>query len=631
MTRLGMALAVFCLSILLETLRPPLIERLDEGVRDLVLQHAAVPELEERVLLVDIDEESIRRLGHWPWSRELIADLVEVLLADYGAQAIGMDIVFTEPGDTLGDARLAMLAQHAPLALAQIMDFTPRQPPLLSGHLTPPYQPEGDHQQKMIAARPAYGFIGNHAALSEAARCVGNIGYLPDADGVLRHLPIYSLFQDQRYPLFALALLDCAANAPPGGVRLPQPSAAGLWRVPFRYSASAYMVIPAHEILAHAAPVELVKDRLVIVGASAMSLGDRVSTPLDPLTTGALVHAQSVSALLDAAHSAPPSSDARWLLLFWLLLSMIMAAHAFSRLAATGSLLLLGALCLSWMAIAVFGAKLGATWPFLTPLVGYVLLFLLLVPYEWRLAQRQSRKVLETLSHYVAKPVLDELTRQGLVYSLAPVHKEITVLIADMEGYTRNVSVLELETAARLTKGFLDCLTRPVLEHGGTLDRYTGDGVVAFWGAPLDCPTQADEAVSAALQIIEEVEIFNRRRVAEGLEAVRVRIGIESGQALVGDLGTPFRSTYTAVGDCINFASRLEAAARDLPISLVIGASTKQKLRYHHAYAVGTLQLRGTETLIEIFSPIPVPPQPAQASRQSAGAMPGMTGTAPDP
>ncbi len=602
--RQGLALAVFCLTVLVEVLRPPLIERLDEGIRDLILQHTAASGLEERVLIVDIDEESLRRLGSWPWSRDQIADLIEVLLADYGAQAVGLDIVFTEPGDPVGDARLAMLAQHAPLVLAQILDFTPRQPPVLRGHLTPPYQLAGVREGLTVTAKPAYGYIGNHAALSEAARCVGNIGYLPDADGVLRHLPVYSAFQGQRYPLFSLALLECAAHPPPADISLPDSSAAGLWRVPFRYPASAYLVIPAHEILSHGVSVELLSNRHVIVGSSAMSLGDRVSTPLDPLTTGALVHAQSVSALLDAADADDLSFMVASLLVLWLLLSMSLSAHAFTRLAAIGSLLLLTALCLVWMGIAIAGTRQGHAWPFFSPLIGYFLLFLLLVPYEWRLAQRQNRKVLETLSHYVAKPVLDELTRQGSLYSLTPVHKEVTVLIADMEGYTRATSALKLEAAAELTKGFLDCLTRPVLEHEGTLDRYTGDGLVAFWGAPLDSPDQADRAVSAALQIVAEVEKFNAYRIAQGLRSVRVRIGIENGQALVGDLGTPFRSTYTAVGDCINFASRLEAAARDLPTSLVIGASANQKLQRHQTYAVGTLNLRGTDSVIEIFTPI---------------------------
>ena len=145
-------------------------------------------------------------------------------------------------------------------------------------------------------------------------------------------------------------------------------------------------------------------------------------------------------------------------------------------------------------------------------------------------------------------------------------------------------------------------MTRPVLAGRGTLDKYTGDGLVAFWGAPLPCPDQADRAVSAALEILAEVATLNVRRQQEGFVPVRVRVGIESGRALVGDLGTSFRSTYTAVGDCINFASRLEAAARDLPTDLVIGAQANSLLRRHPTHSLGELTLRGTQSAIKIFT-----------------------------
>ena len=235
-----------------------------------------------------------------------------------------------------------------------------------------------------------------------------------------------------------------------------------------------------------------------------------------------------------------------------------------------------------------------------------VFLFFLLaaVHHEWRESRRRALRLIDTFSHYVAQPVLDEILRSGLIYSLKPTLREVTVLIADMEGYTRTTSSLSLEDAAQLTKGFLDCLTRPVLAHAGTLDKYSGDGLVAFWGAPLPCPEQADRAVSAALDILSEVDGFNRERSKHGFLPVRVRIGIESGKALVGDLGTPFRSTYTAVGDCINFASRLEATARDLPTQLVIGAAANAKLKSHSTYSLGVIALRGTETRIEVFSVI---------------------------
>ena len=174
-----------------------------------------------------------------------------------------------------------------------------------------------------------------------------------------------------------------------------------------------------------------------------------------------------------------------------------------------------------------------------------------------------------------------------------------------MEGYTRATSSLSLDDAATLTKDFLGCLTRPVLDGRGTLDKYTGDGLVAFWGAPLPCPDQADRAVGAALEILAEIDALNARRQNEKFEPVQVRIGIESGLALVGDLGTPFRSTYTAVGDCINFASRLEQAARNLPTQLVIGFKANSQLTQHPTISLGELTPRGTETTIKIFTVAP--------------------------
>jgi adenylate cyclase len=153
-----------------------------------------------------------------------------------------------------------------------------------------------------------------------------------------------------------------------------------------------------------------------------------------------------------------------------------------------------------------------------------------------------------------------------------------------------------------LTKDFLSCLTRPVLQNHGTLDKYSGDGLVAFWGAPLLCPDQADRAVSTGLAILEEVRQFNNQRQHSGFAPVKVRIGIESGRALVGDLGTAFRSTYTAVGDCINFASRLESAARDLPTQLVIGAAANALLKEHDTLSLGAVTLRGTQTTIQVFT-----------------------------
>ncbi|MFA7271088.1 MAG: adenylate/guanylate cyclase domain-containing protein, partial [Sterolibacterium sp.] len=196
----------------------------------------------------------------------------------------------------------------------------------------------------------------------------------------------------------------------------------------------------------------------------------------------------------------------------------------------------------------------------------------------------------------------DELLRSDLKDPLAPQRRSVTTLIADMEGYTTQVESLPMEEAAQLTRDFLDCLTRPVLEQRGTLDKYTGDGLVAFWGAPLPIADHADLALDAAQRIVEEVRLFSLSRQRRGLPALRVRIGIESGIAMAGDFGTSFRSIYTAVGDSVNVASRLEGLARNQPYAIVIGAGTVGMSRRHRFKLIGDMVLRGKEKPTTLYT-----------------------------
>jgi adenylate cyclase len=591
----GIGLLALTLALALEWQRPDALVRLDEGLRDTFLRIKAQKQAEDRLVVVDISEASLLAVGPWPWPRSRVADLVEILLSSYGAQAVGLDIVFPEAGEQLGDARLESLAEYAPVALAQIFDYTPRQAANLVGQLV-----GGDAAPQGVDSVVAHGYLANHAGLA-GARCVGNIGYQPDADGVLRHTPVRTYYEGKTYRHFSSALIACAQKA--SMVQTVPSNAQGLWRVPYSRDLSAYTVISAADILNKSAPRALLAGRYVLVGSSALGLGDRVSTPLAALSSGVMVHAASLTGLLDLSQGLAnaPWSGRVWLVV-WCVLSIALAVTLIAKLAAWQGLMLLFGLVLGWITVAFAGVAGQAEWSVTAPLWAYFSLLVVAVPYEWWQAQHRTRQVLDTLSHYVAQPVLEEIVRLNLQHSLKPVLCDVTVLIADMEDYTRTTSSLLLDDAATLTKDFLACLTRPVLGGHGTLDKYTGDGLVAFWGAPLPCPDQADLAVSAGLAILAEVAALNTRRQLQALAPVRVRIGIESGRALVGDLGTPFRSTYTAVGDCINFASRLEAAARDLPTSLVIGPAANRQLVRHTTRSLGQMTLRGTQTKIEAFT-----------------------------
>lgn len=594
--RLGLVLLACCLAGWVEWQRPQLLIRFDEALRDLQHQVSASQQPEHRVAVIDIDEASLQQLGPWPWPRQRIADLLEILLTTYQVRGIGVDILFPEPADPAGDARLALLAEHAPVTLAQIFDYTARSVPLQQGQLSGGQPARADPAQVVAA----HGYIANHAGLSQA-RCLGNIGYRPDSDGVLRRLAPLTRFQGRDYPLFAATVLDCAQ--PPGGTSsLPQLDDA-TWRIPYPYQWQAYTVISAADILQQRVEPSLLGGRYVLVGASSLSLGDHVSTPLAPLNAGVLVHAASLSALLDVQQgSGQHPWHGRGLLALWVLTSTLLFVFTMPRLPAWGNVLLLLLLTGGWLLLGLWGVQRGAEWSISAPLSAYLLLLATAIPFEWWQTQQRNKRLLSTFSRYVAPSVLNELVRRGMLDTLTPTLREVTILIADMESYTRTMAALSLPDAARLIRDFLERLTAPVLAHSGTLDKYTGDGLVAFWGAPLPCPEQADSAVSAALDILQAVAALNQQRHAEALPPLRVRIGIESGLALVGDLGTTFRSSYTAVGDCINFASRLESAARTLPADIIIGSEAASRITQHTLIPLGSIQLRGTESMMAVFT-----------------------------
>ncbi|MFZ6648654.1 CHASE2 domain-containing protein [Undibacterium sp. TJN25] len=579
----------------------------DEWLRDRFVSWHASDEPETRLTLVDIDEASLVKIGPWPWPRERIAELIEKLLSDYGARAVALDLYFPESADAEGDMRLALLAQHGPVVLAQAFDYG--NAPLRNGNLITGQAVNVKTSPASGQASPAAsGYMGNHAGLA-AAQFAGNIGFVHDADGVLRHIPPLTQFEGMLYPTLSKAIFDCcAAKNPtslPGSATLKASplNKDGYIRIPYSRSMAAYTVIKAARILDQTAPAEFLQGTLVLVGSSSLSLSDRVTTPFGPNTSGFLVHAQALSTLLDGQVGLLPKAlPGRWLALLFSLLVAGLAVYTFPRLSALSNALILGGASIAWLGIAY---ALSPHDPFFSP-SGPVLsnLFLLAfaVPFGWQVSQGKSRRLLGTLQQYVARAVVDELLRSDLKDPLAPRQSHVTTLIADMEAYTTHVESLPVADAAKLTRDFLECLTGPVLDKGGTLDKYTGDGLVAFWGAPLPITDHADLALDAAIAIVDNVRKLNADQHRQGSARLRVRIGIESGIAMAGDFGTSSRSIYTAVGDSVNVASRLEDIARDLPHDIIIGQGTVDNARRHTFQLLGDRMLRGKENPTTLFT-----------------------------
>lgn len=559
----------------------------DETLRDRIVQLRASSALETRMIVVDIDEATLQRYP-WPWTRSRQAELVERLI-ELGARGVALDIVLFKPGEPEGDLRMAMLARHAPLVMAQLFDYNPWREQLRSGALI-----GGNAGARVPGSVAASGYLANHEGMA-GARHAGNIGVIPDADGVLRRVPMTTWFEGRNYPGLAPALMQCCGGA--------VPAIEPVLRVPFSRSPDAYERVVAADLLHDQVPADAIKGKLVLVGSTALSVGDRIATPLGANFAGLLVHASILTTLLDRQEGlAPAAWPGAWMAIGFCVAVVLVGAWSFPRLAAAYNVLLLAAMAALWLGIAYLIVPHDAHFAPAGPLLSILFLLAVAVPFHWQLAQQKSRRLLGTLRQYVASSVVTELLRSDLKDPLAPRQCEVTTLIADMEGYTTQVESLPVEEAARLTTDFLDCLTRPVIGHNGTLDKYTGDGLVAFWGAPLPNAQHADLALDAAREILTEVAALSRTREALGHPPLRVRIGIESGLAMAGDYGSSLRSIYTAVGDSVNTAARLEQAARDWPHDVIIGEGTVTRARRHAFRHLGERMLRGKGKPVQLYT-----------------------------
>lgn len=564
----------------------------DEWLRDRYIQWHRSDAPEPRILVVDVDEASMAELGPWPWPRARLADLVETLLTTYSARGVALDIVLPNPADAEGDTRLAMLARHGPLVMAQAFDYSVGRPWLLrEGQLAGALSGADTSRQVAFAT----GYVANQPAWSDLPH-VGNIGFIPDPDGALRRVPLLTAYQGKVYPALGQALVTCCGGGLPNA---PD----GLLRVGYQRDWNAYTVVSAADILAERIVPESAAGRLVLVGSSSLGLGDRVTTPFAANRPGLGVQAAILSTLLDIRDGVAPAPwPGRWIGSLYALLCVALAGWALPRLPAVLGVGMLAALTGTWLLLAYVIAPHDGRFSTTGPVATNLFLLAVAVPYHWQLTQRKSRHLLDTLRQYVAPAVVEQLLRSDIEDPLAPRQLEVTTLIADMEGYTTQVEALPVADAAKLTRDFLECLTGPVIAAGGTLDKYTGDGLVAFWGAPLPNTAHADLALDAAEAIVQRVREFSRTREALGFPPLRVRIGIDSGPAFAGDFGTGFRSIYTAVGDSVNTASRLEQAARDYPYDIIIGEGTVTHARRHDFLPLGERRLRGKEKLTTLYT-----------------------------
>jgi adenylate cyclase len=357
--------------------------------------------------------------------------------------------------------------------------------------------------------------------------------------------------------------------------------------------------VDAADVLAGTVEPNRLRGKYVLVGSSAVGLSDYVNTPLQALTPGVLVHAEALAQLLD--HGLPsPGGLSRWLNVLAALLGATCIALLWRRhkLAAWG---LGGLMLLTWPALALAGLGQGMLLQVLFVPAVCLGCLLAVSAMELKLLRDVKQRALATLSHYVAQPVLEQLYAMGLMSSLKPKLCEITVLVVDMKNFTSMTEKMPLDGIASLMRDVMELITQPVLDFEGTLVEYTGDGLIAFWGAPLQRPDHAAMALKCAGALQSSLQSWNLFRKDRGQEEIGIRLGMESGNALVGDFGSTSRSVFTALGSCIITASRLQELGRDLKCDLVVGPTAAAFLA-HDLRPLAMVDVKGLRSALQVYT-----------------------------
>jgi adenylate cyclase len=623
---------------------PDLFERARLFVFD-CLQRAAPWETPAgRVRVIDVDDESLKRVGQWPWSRSILAALVRAL-QDLGAKAIAFDVVFAEP-DRTSPALLARTWERdfgwrAP-AGAPLPDYDLQLAAAFQrGRVVAGFALLADDNDAAPAIGASFATIGadpaatvrnfrgavpSLPALEAAAAGDGALTMAASRDQTIRRLPLLYALNGKLVPSLALEALRVAQDEDTIKVRAerdggPSGPVAGYtlrvgdYEAPLDREGSLILhqgppppqsTIPAWRLLdpdQRSILANQIGGRVVLIGTSAAGLSDLHATPLNPLEPGVNLHARAIEQLMAGHFLTRPAwaSGAEFFAAALISAALVMLA-AFAGLRAAGLAAAIGLAVLIGATAAAFsllGLVLDPSFILLTALCSGVAASFA----RYFIVERDAARLRSAFTHYLAPALVQALARDPGRLKLGGEQREMTFLFTDLEGFTSLTETTPPGTLVALLNGYLDGLCRVAMEHGGTVDKIVGDALHVMFNAPLDQADHAERGVRCALAIDAFALRYAAEQQASGVDFGATRIGVNTGAAVVGNFGGGRRFDYTAHGDAINTAARLESANKTLGTRICIARATAEKVGGIAFLPIGALMLKGKAQAVEVFTP----------------------------
>jgi adenylate cyclase len=639
------------------------LQRLDDIIYDTRLRATMPKTLDERIVIIDIDEKSLAEVGRWPWGRNKMANLVDELFERQKVAILGFDVLFAEADESSGLKRLRQLASNELKdqpgfgdRLNQIeasLDYDnlfarslEKRPVVLSYYMTSDrggringMLPEPVMQKTLLQGRPIRfftwsGYSSNIEPLAKAAPMAGSINPVIDPDGVVRAIPLVSEYKGQYFESLSLAMFRVLTGLPKIEPGFPQErflsrNYQGLESillkqgnkslaipvddrvaalVPFRgegnVAGGSFKYISAADVLAKRVPADALNGKIVLLGTTAPSLFDLRVTPVGETYPGVEVHANVISGLLDGRLYVKPDYavgyDVIVLVLAGLILAFALPVLSAPKAVALSAVVIAAVVGLNfWMYLGA-----GLVLPLATALVMALTAFALNMSYGYFVESKSKRQIANLFGTYVPPELVDEMVKDPDSYNMKAASKELTVMFCDMRGFTKMSETMEPTQLQGLLNDVFSRLTNVIRNNRGTIDKYMGDCVMAFWGAPVESNEHAALSVKTAMEMANEVRKINEEHRAKGMPEIGVGIGLNTGSMCVGDMGSSIRKSYTVIGDAVNLGSRLEGLSKTYGVDIVVSESTKKLAPDFAWQELDRVRVKGKDQAVTIFWPL---------------------------
>ncbi|MCS7152285.1 MAG: adenylate/guanylate cyclase domain-containing protein [Endomicrobia bacterium] len=543
----------------------------------------------DTVVIVKIDEQSLTELGRWPWDRKIIAKTVENLF-NAGVKVVGLDILFPEKSDKISDEKLAKaLSKGNSVVAAHFEDVFENI--IIDGAL------QKVSRKSFVRPIPAIEIVAK----------VGFVNIDPDEDGVVRKVLFHQVHNGVKYDSFNYKIAKIYNQElinVPEEIYVNYYGASEYFDTSNNRMLSTFVSYSFVSVYHNVIPSAWLKDKIVLIGSTATGLYDHYPTPFIEAYPGVEIHATIIENLLSGCYLTKPLTNKHYL--FLIVLLGIIFSFLFYKTSPQLTILIMFLLSFSFYFITYYlFYKYYLVIEFVEFFVEVILFGFSSIFYNLLYEQREKMIVKNAFSKYINPYIMEELLNnpKGTISTLGGQKREITIVFTDIREFTTISEILNAEEIVKFLNAYFQIMNDIIFKYNGTIDKYIGDCIMFFWNAPVDQPDHAYLAVNCVIEMIRELERFNTMYQLPTKFQIRIGAGINTGEAIIGNIGSSQLMQYTAVGDTVNIASRLQQLTKEFKTPIILSEFVCNRLNGRiPVVPLGKIKLRGKEKEIEIYT-----------------------------